>query len=61
MRNNPHMKLMELQRGYQIYDVTPSLWTTHVKVMEYVGKPGGKISTLAKYAVEPTRSVIEKV
>lgn len=61
MRNNPHMALMELQRGYQVYDVTPQLWTTHVKVMEHVGSPGGRISTLARYAVAPDRPVLERI
>lgn len=60
MRNNPHMALMSLQRGYQIYDVTPELWTTEIKVMDQVGRPGGAISTLARFAVSPRRPKIER-
>lgn len=60
MKYNPHMKLMSLQRGYQVYDVTPEQWTTEVKVMDFVGRPGGSISTLAKFAVSPHRPIIEK-
>lgn len=61
MENNPHMMMMELQRGYQVYDVTPDLWTTRVMAMEYVGRPGGKIKALAKYAVSPAKPLIERV
>lgn len=60
LRNNPQMALMSLQRGYQIYDVTPDQWTTHIKVMDTVGRKGGKISTLAKFAVDPARPKLEK-
>lgn len=59
LRNNPQMKMMSLQRGYQIYDVTPRQWTTDVKVMDTVGRQGGKISTLASFAVDPARPKVE--
>lgn len=60
MQYNPHMRLMSLQRGYQIYEATPSQWTTEVKVMDFVGRPGGRISTLARFAVSPHKPRIEE-
>jgi alkaline phosphatase D len=60
LRNNPQMELMSLQRGYQVYDVTPRQWTTEIKVMDTVSRKGGQISTLAKFAVEPSRPKIER-
>lgn len=60
MKYNPHMKLMSLQRGYQVYEATPEQWSTEVKVMDFVGRPGGSISTLAKFAVSPHTPTIEK-
>lgn len=59
LRNNPQIKLMSLQRGYQIYDITPGQWTTHIRVMDTVARQGGQISTLAKFAVDPARPKVE--
>jgi alkaline phosphatase D len=53
MRNNPHFDLYTDRRGYQLFEITPKTWATEVKVMDQVAKPGGKISTLAKYVVTP--------
>lgn len=53
LRLNPHMELHELRRGYTIHDIRQDQWHTDMKVMEYVGRPGGNISTLAKFVVLP--------
>ena len=53
LANNPHFELYNNQRGYQLFDVTPDSWTTDVKVMDQVTKPGGRISSLAKFLVKP--------
>ncbi|MDE8651216.1 alkaline phosphatase D family protein [Novosphingobium album (ex Liu et al. 2023)] len=58
MRNNPHFALYTDRRGYQLFDITAKEWTTSVKVMDQVEKPGGKITTLAKYAVTPDAPVL---
>lgn len=50
---NPNMALMNYQRGYQTFDITPSEWRTDVKVMDRVQAPGGALSTLARFAVAP--------
>jgi len=58
---NPHMELMVQQRGYQIYDLTPKLSMMDVKVMEHVGMPAGRISTLPSDVVTPDQPLLIKL
>lgn len=51
--NNPHFDLYTDRRGYQLFDITPSQWTTEVKVVDEVERPGGALRTLQRYAVQP--------
>ena len=51
--DNPNMALANFQRGYDTFDITPSEWRTDVKVMDRVQSPGGALSTLARFAVDP--------
>ncbi len=51
--NNPNVALLNNQRGYQLFTVTPDSWLAEVKVMDQVDRPGGAISTLAKFVVDP--------
>lgn len=51
--HNPNVKLLNNQRGYQIFTVTPDLWHADVKVLDQVDRPGGSIATLAKFVVDP--------
>jgi alkaline phosphatase D len=51
--NNPNVKLLNNQRGYQLFTVTPDRWLAEVKVMDQVDRPGGKIATIAKFVVDP--------
>jgi alkaline phosphatase D len=60
VRNNPHIDLYADQRGYQLFDVTPTLWRTDLKVLDRVDKPGGRISTLASYSVTPDRAALHR-
>lgn len=53
--NNPHFALYTDQRGYQVFDITPTRWTTEVKVMDYVDRPGSPIHTLQRFAVQHGR------
>lgn len=57
---NPHLALHSNQRGYQIFDVTPNEWRTDVKVLDRVTSPGGRLSTLARFAVTPDKSALHK-
>ncbi|OAN53385.1 alkaline phosphatase D family protein [Sphingobium sp. TCM1] len=56
MANNPHFALVNQQRGYQTFDVTPKEWRTDVKVMDQVQSPDGKLSTLTRFTVTPDES-----
>lgn len=53
LQNNANLDLYTDRRGYQLFDITPERWTTDVKVMDQVEKPGGKAGTLVRYEVTP--------
>jgi alkaline phosphatase D len=57
---NPHLALHATQRGYQTFDVTPKEWRTDVKVLDRVTSPGGRLSTLARFAVTPEKAALHK-
>jgi alkaline phosphatase D len=60
VRNNPQIDLYADQRGYQLFEITPKLWKTDVKVLDQVERPGGRLSTLASYAVTPDRAALHR-
>ncbi len=55
---NPHIDMINNIRGYHMYDISPRLWKTEIKVMDQVQSAGGRISTLASYVVAPDRPAI---
>lgn len=52
---SPNVSLLNNQRGYHTYDITPKEWRTDVKVLDRVQTPGGTLSTLARFVVTPDR------
>ncbi|WP_211314348.1 alkaline phosphatase D family protein [Sphingomonas fennica] len=60
VRNNPQIDLYADQRGYQLFEITPKLWKTDIKVLDRVDRTGGKLSTLASYTVEPGRPALHR-
>lgn len=58
---SPNVELLWDQRGYQTYDITPKEWRTDVKVIDRVQSPGGKLGTLAKFAVTPDRAGLNRL
>lgn len=58
---SPNVSLLNKQRGYQIFDITPKVWRTDVKVLDRVQTPGGTLSTLARFAVTPDRSELHRL
>lgn len=58
--NNPHLKLFNGARGYQLFDISAKVWKTDVKVIDQVEAPGGKVGTLAKFEVTPDRSELHR-
>lgn len=53
--NNPNMRMINNQRGYHLFTVTPDRWITDVKAIDQVDRPGGRLSTIARFAVDPRR------
>ena len=53
--DNPQCKLSNGRRGYQVFDIRPGAWTTDLRVVDKVSAPGGRLSTLARFTVEPGR------
>lgn len=56
LTHNPNMMLLNNQRGYQLYRLTPQSWVANIKVMDQVDTPGGQLETLASFVVEPDRA-----
>ena len=53
--DNPQCRLSNGRRGYQVFDIRPDAWTTDLRVVDKVSAPGGRLSTLARFTVEPGR------
>jgi alkaline phosphatase D len=53
--DNPHCRLFDARRGYQVFDIGRDLWRTEVKVVDKVTAPGGQLSTVARFAVDRRR------
>jgi alkaline phosphatase D len=55
-RRNPHVLLANCEhRGYSVADVTPTTWTTRLRVLDDATRPDAQISTLARFVVEDGR------
>jgi len=59
--SSPNVALLNKQRGYQTFDITPKEWRTDVKVMDRVQTPGGELSTLARFAVTPDKAALHRI
>lgn len=60
LAENPHIKLINDQRGYGLCEITPKHLTMDLKVLDQVTAPGGKLSSRAKFAVDPNRPGVQK-
>jgi alkaline phosphatase D len=56
LAGSPNLRLANAQRGYQLFDVSPTEWRTQVKVVDRVQTSGGSLSTLARFSVRPDHS-----
>lgn len=50
---NPHNKLIDGRRGYQLFTITSRRWNADIRVVDQVTRPGGRLSTLAHFEVDP--------
>ncbi len=62
LAENPHFVFGEsTRRGYGLCELTPSGLTTTLRVVDDVARPDARIETLAKFAVQAGRPVVERV
>lgn len=61
LRENPHMKYHNSQRGYGRCELTPTTWRTDYKVVPYVTTPGAPIQTAASIHLEAGVPGIQQV
>jgi len=55
LAKNPHIAFYNNQRGYLSCEVTPELWRTHFRVVDYVSRPGAPLKTRKTLVVEAGR------
>jgi len=62
LAENPHFVFAECERkGYGVAEFTPGGLTTTLRVVQDVSRQDSGIETLAQFAVQPGRSVIERL
>lgn len=61
LAENPHIKFMNVQRGYQRVHLTPQQWQLDYLVLPYVTAPGAPISRRARAIVEAGRPGIADI
>ncbi|GAB3942705.1 alkaline phosphatase D family protein [Kribbella albertanoniae] len=59
MKENPHIKFGNFQRGYVSCSITPQRWISDYRVVDKVSIPNGTVSTRAKLLVEDNRPGIQ--
>ena len=59
LRENPHIKYCNFQRGYVSCTITPQQWISDHRVVDRVTVPNGTVSTRAKLLVEDGRAGIQ--
>lgn len=52
LADNPGVQFHNRQRGYVLCHVTPNSWTSDYRVVDYVTRPGGAVTTRASFVVE---------
>lgn len=60
LAGSPNIRLVNAQRGYQLFDVAADEWRTDVKVVDTIQRPGGALTTLARFAVSPERPGLDR-
>jgi alkaline phosphatase D len=60
IEENPFVKFHNSERGYVACDVTPEIWRTRYRTVEYVDRPDAPIQTRAEFVVEANRPVLHR-
>jgi alkaline phosphatase D len=58
---NDFVKFYNSNRGYVSCEITPETWTTHLRTVPFVDKPGAPMETKASFVVESGRPGAQKV
>lgn len=53
--NNPHLKFISDQRGYNRHTVTAERWQADYRVVDHISTPDAAVSTAKSYVTEPGR------
>ncbi len=62
LTENPHFVFADAQRhGYGVVEFTPKQLTTTLRVVDDVRRADARIETLAQFAVEPGRAVLQRI
>ena len=61
LKLNPHIKFINDQRGYQTLDFFKDYMRTDLKVLDFVEKPGGKMTTVASFEVAYGKPELEQI
>lgn len=61
LAENPHTKLLNDRRGYQVFTISRSQWLTDVVTIDQVTAPGGVKRKLATFATDPSMPGAEKL
>jgi len=59
LRRNPWLKYVRDERGYSLMTVTPDGWQADMKVVDTIRKPGGKLSTHARFRIPAGHTRLE--
>jgi alkaline phosphatase D len=60
LRQDPHIRFYNSQRGYVRHVVSQSRWQADYRVLDKVSVPDGKVSTRASFVVEDARPGIQR-
>ena len=61
LKLNPHIKFINDQRGYQTLDFFKDHMRTDLNVLDFVEKPGGKLSIAASFEVKYGKPEVKRV
>jgi alkaline phosphatase D len=56
---NPHVRFYNEQRGYVTCDLTNKMWRSDFRVLDFIDRHGGSISTRASFVVEDGRAGVQ--
>ncbi len=61
LAENPHTKLVNDRRGYQLFNIGPKEWRTDIVAVDRISTRDGKRSTIAQFVTVPERPGAERV